>query len=137
MRSLRTLTSNWSRLPHILSTVAAAAPHPSLQSSAGLQLAQLAANGTAAEKALLADVTATTPDDSYIERLRLFKARIRCDGARFLLRVSRPHLLTAAAPEPDLAAHIFTGLRIATQLGFRLSKVGLRLTFSKSPLRRG
>jgi hypothetical protein len=54
----------------------AAAPHPSLQSSAGLQLAQIAAAGTnAAEKALLADVTAENPDASYIELLRHFKVR--------------------------------------------------------------
>jgi hypothetical protein len=38
-----------------------------------LQLAQLAA--TAAEKALLADVTEKNPDASYIELLRLFKVR--------------------------------------------------------------
>jgi hypothetical protein len=55
----------------------AAAPHPSLCSSAGLQLAELAAAGTAAEKALLADVTAKSPDASYVELLRLFKARRR------------------------------------------------------------
>jgi hypothetical protein len=51
----------------------AAAPHPSLQSSAGLQLDQIAATGT--EKALLADVTEKNPDASYIELLRLFKVR--------------------------------------------------------------
>ena len=55
---------------------AAAAPHPSLQSSAGLQFAQIAAAVTnAAEKALLADVTAKNPDASYIELLRHFKVR--------------------------------------------------------------
>ena len=59
------------RSTHSLCT--AAAPHPSLQSSAGLQLEQIAATGT--EKALLADVTEKTPDDSYIELLRLFKVR--------------------------------------------------------------
>jgi hypothetical protein len=42
-----------------------------------LQLAQIAAAGTAAEKALLADVTAKSPDASYIELLRLFKVRRR------------------------------------------------------------
>jgi hypothetical protein len=42
-----------------------------------LQLAQIAATGTAAEKSLLADVTAKNPDASYIELLRLFKARRR------------------------------------------------------------
>ena len=53
----------------------AAALHPSLQSSFGLQLAQIAVNCNAAEKALLADVTEAQPDASYIELLRLFKAR--------------------------------------------------------------
>jgi hypothetical protein len=65
------LALNWSQLPHILRT--AAAPHPSLHSSAGLQLAQIEAAGT--EKALLADVTEANPDASYIELLRLFKVR--------------------------------------------------------------
>ena len=58
---------------HTLCT--AAAPHPSLQSSAGLQLAQVAVNCNAAEKALLADLTEAHPDASYIDLLRLFKAR--------------------------------------------------------------
>jgi hypothetical protein len=49
----------------------AAAPHPSLPSSVGLQLQQITATGT--EKALLADVTEKNPDASYIELLRLFK----------------------------------------------------------------
>ncbi len=40
-----------------------------------MQLAQIAANGNAAEKALLADVTEKNPDASYIELLRLFKVR--------------------------------------------------------------
>ena len=56
---------------HIL--CAAAAPHPSLQSSVGLQLQQITATGT--EKALLADVTEKNPDASYVELLRLFKVR--------------------------------------------------------------
>jgi hypothetical protein len=51
----------------------AAASHPSLQSSVGLQLRQITATGT--EKALLADVTEAHPDASYIELLRLFKVR--------------------------------------------------------------
>ena len=46
-----------------------------LQSSARLQLEQAAAAGT--EKALLARVTAQNPDASFIELLRLFKARCR------------------------------------------------------------
>ncbi len=46
----------------------AAAPHPSLQSSARLQLALI-------HKALLADVTEKNPDASYIELLRLCKVR--------------------------------------------------------------
>jgi hypothetical protein len=62
-------TLNWPQPPHILCT--AAAPHPSLQSGAGLQLAQIEAAGT--EKALLADVTEAHPDASYIDLLRLFK----------------------------------------------------------------
>ena len=45
--------------------------------SARLQLEQLAVAGTAAEKALLADVTEKNPDASCIERLRLFKVRRR------------------------------------------------------------
>ena len=55
----------------------AAAPHPSLQSGVGLQLAQIAVDCNAAEKALLADVTEAHPDASYVELLRLFKARRR------------------------------------------------------------
>ena len=58
---------------HTLCT--AAAPHPSLQSSAGLQLEKVAVNCNAAEKALLADLTEAHPDASYIDMLRLFKAR--------------------------------------------------------------
>jgi hypothetical protein len=42
-----------------------------------LQLAQITVAGTAAEKALLADVAAKNLDASYIELLRLFKARCR------------------------------------------------------------
>ena len=53
----------------------AAAPHPSLQSGVGLQLAQIAVNCNAAEKALLADLTEAHPDALYVELLRLFKAR--------------------------------------------------------------
>ncbi len=40
-----------------------------------MQLAQLAATGDAAEKALLADVTAKNPDASYIELLRLIRRK--------------------------------------------------------------
>ena len=64
-------TVNWPQLPRILCT--AAASHPSLQSSVGLQLAQIEAAGT--EKALLADVTGRNPDASYVELLRLFRVR--------------------------------------------------------------
>jgi len=65
-------TLHWPQLPrHTLCT--AAAPHPSLQSSVGLQLRQITTAGT--EKALLADVTEAHPDASYIELLRLFKVR--------------------------------------------------------------
>ena len=67
-------TVNWPKLPrHTLCT--AAAPHPSLQSSVGLQLAQIAVNCNAAEKALLADLTEAHPGASYIDMLRLFKVR--------------------------------------------------------------
>ena len=70
--SVTALLLCWSRLPrHTLCT--AAAPHPSLQSSVGLQLQQITTIGT--DKALLADVTAKSPDASYIELLRLFKVR--------------------------------------------------------------
>ncbi len=69
--SPRALTVNWSQLPHMLCT--APAPHPFLQSAAGLQLAKIAAAGT--EKALLADVTKKNPDASYIDLLPLFKVR--------------------------------------------------------------
>ena len=49
-----------------------------LQSTAGLQLAQIAVAGTSAEKALLMDMTAKHPRDaSYIELLCLFKASCR------------------------------------------------------------
>ena len=67
-------TVNWPQQPlHTLCT--AAAPHLSLQSSVGLQLEKVAVNCNAAEKALLADLTEAHPDASYIELLRLFKAR--------------------------------------------------------------
>ena len=58
---------------HTLCT--AAAPHPSLQSSVGLQLENVAVNCNAAEKALLAGMTEAHPDASYVELLRLFKVR--------------------------------------------------------------
>ena len=58
---------------HTLCT--AAAQQPSLQSSVGLQLEKVAVNCNAAEKALLADLTEAHPDASYVELLRLFKAR--------------------------------------------------------------
>ncbi len=65
-------TLRWPQLPrHMLCT--AAAPHPSPQSSVGLQLQQITVTGT--EKALLADVTEKNPDASYVELLRLFKVR--------------------------------------------------------------
>ena len=70
----RALTHCWSRLPY---TPCTAAPHPSLQSSAGLQLAQIEVAGTKAEKALLAKVKEEHPEDSYIELLRLFNEKVR------------------------------------------------------------
>ena len=67
-------TVHWPQLQrHMLCT--AAAPHPSLHSSFGLQLSQIALNCNAAEKALLADVTEAHPDATYVELLRLFKVR--------------------------------------------------------------
>ena len=42
-----------------------------------MQLAQIVVDCNAAEKALLADVTEAHPDASYVELLRLFKARRR------------------------------------------------------------
>ena len=72
-RSPCAFTVHRPQLPRMLCT--AAAPHPSLQSSVGLQLSQIAVNCNAAEKALLADVTEAHPDASYIELLRLFKVR--------------------------------------------------------------
>jgi hypothetical protein len=98
-------TLHWPRLPlHTLCT--AAAPHPSLRSSVGLQLQQITATGT--EKALLADVTEAHPDASYIELLRLFKVRRSvADGhsqRAWLhlcpLRVAREHPFAAAAHDP-------------------------------------
>jgi hypothetical protein len=56
---------------HTLCT--AAAPHPSPQSSVGLQLQHITAIGT--EKALLAVLTEAHPEASYVELLRLFKVR--------------------------------------------------------------
>ncbi len=40
-----------------------------------MQLEQIAVDGNAAEKSLLADVTEKSPDASYVELLRLFKVR--------------------------------------------------------------
>jgi hypothetical protein len=99
----RVLTGRWSRRSYI--TRMAAAPIPSLESSAGLQLEQIAAAGTAVEKALLADVKSKNPNTSYIELLRLFKARRRswalvalvASGASWLLRVPLVARLLAAA----------------------------------------
>ena len=65
-------TLHWPQPPR-QTLCTAAAPHPSLQSSVGLQLRQITATGT--EKALLADVTEAHPDASYVELLRLFKVR--------------------------------------------------------------
>ncbi len=92
-------------LPRIL--CAAAAPHPSLHGSARLQIALIAAGGTAAEKALLADLRVKNPDASFIELLRRFNVRCRrsalvaidASGARGILHFARAHLLAAAAPD--------------------------------------
>ena len=73
-----------------------------------MQLAQIAVAGTAAKKALLADVTAKNPDASYIELLRRFKVRRRrwvleALVASKLCGIALPaHLLAAATAEPDL-----------------------------------
>jgi hypothetical protein len=92
---------HWPQPPrHTICT--AAAPHPSLQGSVGLQLQQITAIGT--DKALLADVTEAHPDASYIELLRPFKVRRSvADGhsQRACCIVSAfEHLLAAAAPDP-------------------------------------
>ncbi len=79
-----------------------------------MQLALIAAAGTAAEKALLADVTAKNPDASYIELLRLFKVRSRrwALAARMLHRVccALPAHVCLQLPHPTLtfAARICT-----------------------------
>ena len=66
--------SELAKLPrHPLCT--AAAPQPSLQGGVGLQLEKVAVNCNAAKKALLEGVTEAQPDASYIDLLRLFKAR--------------------------------------------------------------
>jgi hypothetical protein len=120
----------------------AAAPHPSLQSSAGLQLEQIAAAGNAAEKWLLADVTAKYVDASYTDLLYLFKARRRvsmgtpklaqllpssrsvASGICWLHRAccafARAHLLAAAARDLTLG-HTRTALSAQ-----RTSAPGLR-----------
>ena len=78
----RTLSSVWpwpmrrsGAEPQSHTLCTAAAQQPSLQSSAGLQLEKVAVNCNAAEKALLAEVAEAHPDASYIDMLRLFKAR--------------------------------------------------------------
>jgi hypothetical protein len=119
-----------------------AAPHPSLQSGAVLQLAQIAAAGNAAEKWLLADVTAKYVDASYTDLLYLFKARRRvsmgtpklaqllpssrsvASGICWLHRAccafARAHLLAAAARDLTLG-HTRTALSAQ-----RTSAPGLR-----------
>ena len=101
---------------HTLCT--AAAPHPSLQSSVGLQLEKVAVNCNAAEKALLANLTEAHPDASYIDLLRLFKVRRSvADGhswrawricACFALPAHL--LLAAAAPDPLFGSTLFVFL---------------------------
>jgi hypothetical protein len=80
-----------------------------------LQLAQIAVNCNAAEKALLADLTEAHPDASYIELLRLFKVRSRRWAlvARMLHRVCcalPAHLRTSAAPDPLFGSTLFVFL---------------------------
>jgi hypothetical protein len=82
-----------------------------------LQLAQIAVNCNAAEKALLADVTEAHPDASYIDLLRLFKVRRRSPmGTRIahvelcLLRVACAKLLAAAALYPLFGSTLFVCL---------------------------
>ena len=70
-------------LPHMRRT--AAAPHPSLYCSVGWQVDKIAAAGTAAEKALLAGLTARNLGASYVELLRRFKARCRGLNCRWAL----------------------------------------------------
>ena len=61
-----------------------------------MQLAQIAADGNAAEKALLADVTAKNPDAAYTELLRLFKVRRRLSSSLYLVYVASCLLQVAA-----------------------------------------
>jgi hypothetical protein len=91
----RALTHCWSRLPYIPCT---AAPHPSLQSSAGLQLAQIEVAGTKAEKALLAKVKEEHPEDSYIELLRLFNEKGTPQRRRWALVACMLHRVCCAFP---------------------------------------
>jgi hypothetical protein len=83
-----------------------------------VQLAQIAATGNAAEKALLADVTEAHPDAPYIELLRLFKVRSRrwalvarmLHRACFALPASICLQVTTAAPDPLFGSTLFVCL---------------------------
>jgi hypothetical protein len=123
-------TVHWPQLPrHIL--CAAATPHPSLQSSVGLQLEQFAVNCNAAEKALLADVTEAHPDASYIELLRLFKVRSRRWAlvARMLHRACRALPAHICSQLPRLT--LCSVLRWLLVCLFACLFVCLRLAFAK------
>ena len=93
-----------------------------------MQLEQIAATGNAAEKALLADVTAQNPDASYVELLRLFTVCCRRWAlvawsshlvyvASCLLCAAHAHLLAVALLLMDLAARICTGIAYSLPLG--------------------
>ena len=78
-----------------------------------MQLAQIAVNCNAAEKALLADVTEAHPDASYVELLRLFKVRRSTRSAHAALcqlRGACANLLAAAAPDPLFGSTLFVCL---------------------------
>jgi hypothetical protein len=101
----------------------AAAPCPSLQISACLQLAQIAVDGTAAEKALLADVTAKHPDASYIDLLRLFKVRCRMGTRSVRLIWCMLHRACSALPSHICSQlpHVTLTLLLASAPGLSTS----------------
>ena len=95
------LTVHWPQPPR-RTLPTAAAPHPSLQSSAGLQLEQIAAAGT--EKALLAGVAQKNPGASCVELLRLFKVRRSAAARHSQPRMAASRLLRVAGERPFAAA---------------------------------
>ncbi len=83
-----------------------------------MQLTRIATAGTAAEQALLADVTAKNPDASYVDVLLRFKVRRRrwalvalvASVVCCIMSAARGPL-GAAVLEPDRAASISTGTK--------------------------